>query len=215
MHLTTLFFDVDDTLYPPSSGLWEVLRRRIEMYMIERMGIPREEIDPLRHELFTKYGTTLRGLQLTRGVDTLDYLAYVHDVPLADYITPDPAVREMLLNLPQRKLIFTNADRNHAQRVLEALNLTGCFEDIIDILDIAPYCKPQEEAFHIALRRAGEPDARTCLMVDDSPSNLAVARRQGFYTVLVGSSGPYACSDSCISRLADLASALPNGRPGA
>lgn len=183
---------------------------RMEVYMHERMGIPLDEISPLRAQLFREYGTTLRGLQMTREVDTLEYLAYVHDVPLAEYIAPDPAVRAMLLSLPQRKLIFTNADANHARRVLAALNLQDCFDDIIDILAIAPYCKPQEESFRIALSRAGNPDPRECLFIDDSPHNLAPARKLGFFTVRMGSSQPCEEADASIERLVELPRVLPN-----
>lgn len=210
MSITTFFFDLDDTLYAPSSGLWDAIRLRMERYLNERLGIPREEISGLRAHLYATYGTTLRGLQMTRSVNTLEYLAYVHDVPLRDYIAPDPRVRPVIERLPGRKLIFTNADRNHANRVLDVLGLQGVFEDIIDILDIAPYCKPQIEAFQIALRRAGSPDPRTCLMLDDAPRNLAAARLAGFQTVCVG--GQAAPEDGCtftIPHLSDLLDVLP------
>lgn len=186
MPITTFFFDLDDTLYPPSTGLWDALKRRMERYLHERLDIPVDEIAPLREKLYTTYGTTLRGLQMTRGIDTQEYLAFVHDVPLTEFIQPDPRVRSMLENLPGRKLIFTNSDCNHANRVLSILGLENVFADIIDINAIAPYCKPQPEAFQIALRRAGNPDPRACVMLDDAPRNLVTAHTLGMGIVCVG-----------------------------
>jgi pyrimidine 5'-nucleotidase len=214
MRFTTLLFDLDDTLYPASSGLWEAIRKRMECYLRDRIGIPSEKIPELRAHLYRTYGTTLRGLQATRDVDTLDYLAYVHDVPLEQYISPDPAVREMLLGLPQRKVIFTNADSTHARRVLAVLRLEDCFDQIVDILDITPYCKPQMEAFQVALAKIGEQDPRRCLFIDDAPRNLTAARAIGLFTVLVGSAGPCGDADDCIPRLVDLPGVLEraNGR---
>jgi len=43
MLFTTLFFDLDDTLYPPATGLWEAIGSRINLYMTERMGFPPEQ----------------------------------------------------------------------------------------------------------------------------------------------------------------------------
>ena len=210
MKITTLFFDLDDTLYPPASGLWDEIRVRIEQYLLDRMHIPRDEIQEVRQSFYNQYGTTLRGLQITRNVDMHEYLAYVHDVPLANYITREPRLRGVLEQIPLRKLIFTNADRNHANRVLDILGLQGIFEDIIDIVDIAPYCKPQPEAYQIALQRAGNPDPRTCLMLDDSPRTLATAQSLGFATVCVGGqAAPTGGCNATIPHLLDLLNVLP------
>jgi putative hydrolase of the HAD superfamily len=211
VHIDTLFFDLDDTLYPPTTGLWDAIRGRMEIYLNQRLNIPWEEIPQLRQKLYANYGTTLRGLQAIRHIDTLDYLNFVHNVPLENYLTPDPAVRTMLLNLPQRKYIFTNADANHARRVISFLQLDGIFEDIIDILDIDPYCKPMQEAFQLALQKAGESDPHCCAFVDDAPRNLVSAHKLGFYTIRIGSTDPSPDWDASIASLLDLSAALyPN-----
>ena len=123
MPFTTIFFDLDDTLYPASSGLWPTLKERMNRYMVERMHIPQAEVPRLRERYFLKYGTTLRGLQANHEIDVQDFLAYVHDVRLADYIHPDPLQRSVLASLPTRNLIFTNADASHARRVLRTLQI--------------------------------------------------------------------------------------------
>lgn len=187
MKLSTFFIDLDETLYATSTGLWQAIRERIDLYMLERMNLPREEIPALRRHLFSTYGTTMRGLQAVYEIDEEDYLQFVHDVPLEKYLSPNPALRQMLLSFPQRKLIFTNADANHARRVLNTLALEDCFEGILDINAIDPYCKPMPEAFQIAMAAAGEKEGGRCLMADDALANLATARQMGFFTVHVGS----------------------------
>lgn len=212
MAFTVLFCDLDDTLYPPSSGLWDAIGDRISAYMHRRLHLPEDNILALRQQYYRTYGTTLRGLQEHFGIDAGEYLTYVHDLPLRDYITPKPGLREALLNYPQRRLIFTNADRYHAHRVLEILNLSDCFEQIIDVLDTAPYCKPQPEAFEIALKIAGQVDPRQCVLLDDKVENLAVARQMGFYTVWVGGgNGLHPDYHASVASLNDLPLALsPN-----
>ena len=110
-----------------------------------------------------------RGLQERHKVDTEEYLAYVHDVPLSQYLTPNPVVRQMIASMPTRNLIFTNADASHARRVLAALELEDLFDTIVDVNAIAPYCKPMPKSFAIAMDLADEPDPRKCVMIDDLP----------------------------------------------
>jgi putative hydrolase of the HAD superfamily len=186
-----------------------MIKQRISQYMRERMGFSEGEIPELRRSLFEAYGTTLRGLQILYGTDPEDYLAYVHDVPVESCIHPDPALREALLFYPQSKIIFTNADSRHAERVLNALELRDCFDQIIDIHTIAPDCKPQPAAFQTALKAAGWPRIHDCLLVDDSPRNLSTARELGFYTVQVGPLPPCPVAHHSIHRLADLPQVIP------
>jgi len=204
VRLTTFFIDLDDTIYPASSGIWTMIRDRMSQYMHDRLGLPWEQIPALRRTLFETYGTTMRGLQATYQIDTQDFLAYVHDVPVREILHPDPELKRVLLSFPQRKIIFTNADAHHAVRVLDALQLRECFESIVDIVQIAPACKPQPVSFQTALRIAGENDPGSCLFIDDSPHNLAAAKTIGFITMLVGASSPHPAAHYTADRLIDM-----------
>jgi len=190
MRFTTLFFDLDDTLYPNSTGLWEAIRERMNLYMRDHMGFPEEEVPVLREKYYKMYGTTLRGLQTRHNVDVEDYLAFVHDLPLKDYLTPNPLQREIIASLPSRKLIFTNADANHAQRVLAALKLDDLFKTIVDVNAVAPYCKPMPESFAIAQELADEPDPRKCVVIDDLPRTTRAALEAGMASILYGTDEP-------------------------
>lgn len=178
-------FDLDDTLYPHDSGLWEMIRERIDQFMVEEMHFPAEQVSGLRHRLWKRYGTTLRGLQAEYHVDMDTYLRYVHAVPLDEYLTPDSTLSETLSSLPQLKCIFTNSDTAHAKRVLDHLEVAQFFQQIIDIYAMAPHCKPQKEAFLKALDILGQ-NPEDCLLIDDSPVNLETAHQLGITTVSVG-----------------------------
>ena len=155
MRYSTILFDLDDTLYPATSGLWPTLKSRMSRYMVKRMGIPEADVPRLRETYFRTYGTTLRGLQANHKIDVEDYLAYVHDVRLEEYIHPDPVQQAVLAALPTHNLILTNADANHARRVLRTLEIEQYFADVIDINRMEPHCKPSPEAFALAMRSAG------------------------------------------------------------
>ena len=190
MRFTTLFFDLDDTLYPASTGLWHAIKERMNTFMRDRLYIPEANIPTLREQYFKMYGTTLRGLQQHHQVDTTDYLAYVHDLPLKDFLTPNPVVRNVLASLPTRNLIFTNADVSHARRVLAALELDDLFDNVVDVNAVAPYCKPMPESFAIAMDLADEPDPRKCVMIDDLPRTTRAALEVGMASLLYGSEIP-------------------------
>jgi len=213
MLLTTIFFDLDDTLYPASSGLWPAIKQRINLYMHERLGVSWEEIPILRQSLFETYGTTLRGLEANFSLDRADYLAYVHDLPLTDYIGPDAELRAALETLPERKFIFTNSDRAHAQRVLAVLQVESFFTGIVDTDALAPHCKPQPRAFETALRLAGECEPRRCVLIDDLPHTTRAARDYGFLSILYGRDGPSPDADATLTRWRDLPALLDGRRP--
>ena len=189
MSYTTLFFDLDDTLYDSRNGLWEAIRGRMGHYMAEKLGLPVEEIPTLRRMYFQTYGTTLRGLQIHYNVDADDYLSYVHDLPLHEFLQPAPELRRMVLSLPQQRWIFTNADADHAKRVLTILGLEECFHGIIDVRAIEFACKPELIAYQRALALAGNPDSKQCVLLDDSVTNLAPAHQLGFTTILISQNG--------------------------
>lgn len=199
MRFSTIFFDLDDTLYSAATGLWGILKARMNDYMRERMHIPEADISHLREKYFTQYGTTLRGLQAHHEIDTQDFLAYVHDVSLKDYLTPDPLQRSVIASLPARKLVFTNADISHAERVLAALQLEGLFDSIVDVNAVAPYCKPMPESFAIAMRAAGESDPSRCVMIDDLPRTTRAAKAFGLFGILYGQDKTHPDADACFS----------------
>jgi pyrimidine 5'-nucleotidase len=205
---TTILFDLDDTLYPASTGLWQILKDRMHLYMRDRMSIPESEIRGLREKYFMQYGTTLRGLQTHHRIDTEDYLAYVHDVPVRDYLTPDPAQRSVIASLGTRNLVFTNADAPHAWRVLAALELDDLIEDVVDVNAMAPYCKPMPESFAIAMRAAGAAEPSDCVMIDDLTRTTRAARAFGIFSVLYGGDGTRLNADASFSDWRELPALL-------
>jgi len=184
--IKTLLIDLDDTVYPASSGFWPVIRERLDRYLHEYMGFSKDIIPELREHLYSKYGTTLRGLQAEYKVDTEDYLSFVRNVPIEDHLTVQPELYNTLASYSQSKFIFTNADKKYAERVLRSLGIDELFKGIIDIHTIAPYCKPHPEAYRIALEFIGETEPETCLFIDDSPRNVHAAKSFGISAILVG-----------------------------
>ena len=179
-----LILDLDETLYPRRTGLMDEIGRRILLYLITRMGFAPDEAADVKKRFFVRYGTTLRGLQIEYRVDADDYLHFVHDIPLGNYIEPAPALDAMLGRIPLPKVIFTNADTVHARRVMERLGVAHHFPVVVDIHAVDFHCKPEPEAYRRLLSILGS-DAPACILVEDMARNLRPARQFGMTTVIV------------------------------
>ena len=202
MALKFIIFDLDDTLYSRDVGLMQEVGRRIQMWLYDHLGLTWEEAAVRRGEYFRRYGTTLGGLVAEHDVDVHDYLAFVHDVPVEEYLDPDPALAAMLDGIPLRKAIYTNGTAEHARRVLRALGVADHFEQVIGIEEVGLRNKPYRDAFERMLALLGV-QGPECVMVEDSARNLRPAKALGLTTVLVDADGSLARMD-CSAELAEI-----------
>jgi len=183
-HFRFLLCDLDDTLYPADAGIMKMVGERISRFMIENLDVPPEIAPQLRRHFRERYGTTMRGLILHYGINPEHYLEYVHDIPLADFIQPNPVLSRVLAEIDLTKVIFTNASREHALRVLTILGVQHHFRHIIDVRDFGYHSKPHRYAYQRALQIL-EARPEECILVDDMPRNLVPARTIGMLGILV------------------------------
>ncbi len=206
----TWLFDLDNTLYPASSGFMGVIEGRMTDYVERVTGLVREEAYKLQKKYLAEYGLTLGGLMEHHGVDPDDYHKMFQDLPL-ERLAHDPELLAALERLPGRRLIFTNADGVHAKRVLGALGLSHLFADVFHIghADFVP--KPNKPAFdRIVALHAIEP--ATTAFFEDAERNLAPAAALGMTTVLVGPHAQASTADFVNHRTDNLASFLKDAR---
>ena len=178
-------FDLDNTLYPASCDLFSLIEHRMGAFIAERFGVSPEEARLRQKRFFRQYGTTLRGLMVEHGVEPEAFLDYVHAIDLSP-VAPNPALARALAALPGRKLVFTNASRGHAERVMARLGVAGHFEAIHDIADAGYLPKPAPAAYAGFIARHGVAPARAC-MIDDMAGNLVPAALLGMTTVWIRS----------------------------
>lgn len=208
--MEAILFDLDNTLYAPERNLFALIDVRINHFMTEVVGIAAGEVDGLRRRYWAEYGVTLGGLIRHHGVDPEAYLEYVHDVDVTGRLGPDPDLRAALARLPQRKAVFTNGSRGHAERVLAALGVADQFESIFDIRIAAYRPKPYPDPYRRVVAHLDLP-AERCIMVEDSVENLRTAKQLGMRTVLVGAAAHHPFVDDCIPAVAGIG-ALLGGR---
>lgn len=179
-------FDLDNTVYPESTGLLREIDERIARFIMERLAVDREEAHLIRRRYLDSYGTTAQGLARESKIDPRDFLEYVDKVPSRELLkdVPREPLRQMILGLPQRKAIFTNSTVAHADSVLSILEIDDCFEFVYDLVAMKHLGKPNPEAFKGFLKRAGLPAAKV-LFVDDNGYNIAAARELGIHVLMV------------------------------
>jgi len=203
--LKYILFDLDNTLYPKSLGIFDLVIERIRNYMEVRMGFDRELSRALRQEYLRKYGSTMRGLIIHHNLNAGDFLEYVHDVGVEKRLSPNPDLEGLLKSITLEKGIFTSGHKPHAQRVLRCLGVERHFPQIFDIIFTRFIPKPNPEPYrqildHLCLC------GPECMMIEDLPANLKPAKELGMTTVLVGESpgGMDGCVDYEIREIQEL-----------
>lgn len=179
-------FDLDNTLYPPSSGLLEAGDALITAFIAERLGLPHAEADDLRVKLWQQYGATSYGLEVEHGVPEREfYEGSIERLNPADYLSPDPALGAMLAGLEGRKCVFTNSTARYARSVLEVLSIRDRIDSIFDIEFAGGIPKPQLQPYQRVLAALDCP-ARNVALLDDTEGNLEPGADLGMITIKLG-----------------------------
>ena len=184
-HIDTWVFDLDNTLYPASCDLFAEIDARMTTFVAGFLDTEPEEARAVQKKYYAEHGTTLNGLMLHHGLAPEEFLDFVHDIDLS-VLPTGPELREAILGLPGRKLVYTNGSRRHAERVTEALGLAGLFDGLFGIEDSGYTPKPQLRAYNVFVRQFNVAPARSAFF-EDLARNLAPAKALGFTTVLVHS----------------------------
>ncbi len=160
------------------------LKAKILQYMIERLHMDPATAEELRVHYLRTYGTSMRGLQMHHAIDADDFLQFVHDLPVERLVRPAPQLGAVLGRLPLGKVIFTNASREHAERVLRRLGVEHHFQRIVDVRDVGYVSKPNREAY-VRVCDLLQVRPEECVIVEDSIRNLLPAKELGMVTILV------------------------------
>lgn len=196
-----VLLDLDDTLYQchafPSGMLTNIMQ-----YMRDHLDFSSEEVGKHAERLYAEHGTTLAGLAAEgHRIDFEHWHDNVHGPLPYHHLEPDPALRELLLSIPVKKYVFTNADAPHMMRCLDRLGITDVFSGFITFETLNPHptsdhgvlCKPAPAAFERAMeialqhsRSEGDLHPGRFLFIDDSRRNVKASAAMGIHTVFVG-----------------------------
>jgi putative hydrolase of the HAD superfamily len=184
----TWVFDLDNTLHDADPHIFPHLKRSMTAYFEDYLGFATEDANRLRMGYWKRYGATLLGLMRHHGVDARHFLWHTHQFPeLHRMVRRHPLLRTVLIQLPGRKLVFSNSPVHYSRAVLSLLGVADLFDDVFSIEHTRYQPKPDRRGFLRLLSKHRLVPQR-CVMVEDSLPNLKTAKRLGMRTVWVSSS---------------------------
>jgi len=187
-----LLFDLDNTLYPSSSGLDREIDRLMTLFVADYLGVPPEEARRRRKSDAVPFGTTLTWLREAHGFRDEDrYLEAVHPLNVEDFIAYDPELPALLDRIDLPKIVLTNSPIEHAERVLARLGIADRFIRIIDIRYNRFCGKPHREAFDNGVSAVGASSAEEVLFIDDLPRYVLPFLEIGGQGLLVDETGKH------------------------
>lgn len=182
-HVRAWVFDLDNTLYPPSTGLFAQIEPRMTAYVARAVGVDLDEANRLRDLYWRQYGTTLAGLMAEHNVDPSPYLDEVHEIDFS-VLDPAPELARAIAALPGRKIVYTNGCEPYARNVLAARGLTEVFDAVYGVEHAGFRPKPEQAAFEAVFALDDLPADRGAMFEDDT-RNLAAPHAMGMRTVHV------------------------------
>ncbi|WP_080424439.1 HAD family hydrolase [Burkholderia ubonensis] len=182
MSRSTLILDLDNTIYPESWGLMDVISNRMVQFV--RMKFQGEEVEVRRliERYRSRFNSIAIGFLNDHRADFDDFLRYAHEIDLEPYASNSSLGDLLALSGFRRKFIFSNAPRVHVVNVLRKFGLTDAFDGIVCIEDVGYRYKPSATAFD-AFYTITKSDPCDSVFVDDCMFNIETARAQGNHTV--------------------------------
>ncbi len=177
----TWLFDLDNTLYSEDIGIFSQIDEKMKKFISLKLGITEQKSFLLQKKFYKKYGTTLYGLIKHYKIDPEEFCNYVHDINLKN-LKSSKSLKNKLQTLPGRKIIYTNADYNYAERVLESLGIREVFSDIFDIRKSNYLPKPMKTSINKVIQQCKLNPKKT-VYFDDLEKNLKSASQKGFTTI--------------------------------
>lgn len=180
-HVDDWIFDLDNTLYPASARLFDLIDERMSAFVARALQCEPAEARRVQKQYFRDHGTTLAGLMKHHGVDPHHFLDDVHDIPL-NRLARDERLAGALARLPGRKFVFTNGHRPYADRVLHAIGIGDHFHGLVDIEACGFLPKPDAHGYRLLIERFAIDPSRAAL-VEDMAKNLKPAKALGMTTI--------------------------------
>ena len=89
-HVDCWIFDLDNTLYPPSTRLFDQIDVRMGEFIQNLLGCDAVEARRVQKLYFHDHGTTLSGLMHYHAIDPNEFLDFVHDIDMTPLAAAPP-----------------------------------------------------------------------------------------------------------------------------
>ena len=179
-NIKNFIFDCDGVLYQDLEAVFGQVSKRMTKYISEKLNLDLIKAKELQTNYFHKYNTSLNGLMIHHDVNPEDFLKYVHDINL-DFMKKDYTLREELMKLDGKKLIFTNGSHEHVKNITKHVGIDDLFDGIFDITDCNLIPKPSIEPYKKLIEKFDIIPEET-IFIEDIAKNLEPAKKLGMKT---------------------------------
>ena len=181
--IDTWIFDLDNTLYSADSGIFQQVNDLMGKFVSKHLNVERKKANEIQRKYYKQHGTTLRGMMDNHGVDPEYFLKEVHKL---DYsiVVSNKKLNEELKKLKGRKIVYTNANLQHALDVLDRIELSNFFDNIFDIKMAKYIPKPELQPYEQIIKDFNLNPSRSA-MFDDIAKNLVPAKKVGFTSIWI------------------------------
>ena len=178
-------FDLDDTLHNASAHIFPVMNSAMTEYIMNALQCDKAAAHGLRQHYWRIYGATLKGLMRHHGINPHHFLHETHQLEqLPEMVIQVKRLRHMLRSLSGRKVVFTNAPKHYALRVLNLMGIEDCFEQLFSVESTQFHAKPAVRGFQMLLKSI-KANPHECIMLEDNLTALMTAKRLGMKTIWI------------------------------
>jgi putative hydrolase of the HAD superfamily len=194
--VSTLIFDVDDTLYDIGCGFSNHRNQEgAPTFIMDHFGMDRDAALKIRNEYFKKYHSTAKALAVAQQEGMFGDTKFCQE-DLEEFFATKlnfellggqkKQLAEDLKACSCRIVAFSNGPRKYVKRVLEELGLWEVFgeDKLFAVTDTLPYCKPEKEAFEMIFDALGI-KAEEAIMIEDSMKNIIRSKELGLRTIWI------------------------------
>ncbi len=181
--LQCLIFDFDETIYrPETTTLPQQLIYRMSNFIKDKFNLSYKEARLLSRKYRLEYGSTVVGLQKIHNVDPKEFVDYAYNLDLSE-LKKNSEFKKQLQSIPEKKVIFTNANEIYVEKALHIMGIRDEFSDIIGINRTNFVPKSETLGYEMIIDSYAD-SGKNCAIFDDQTDNLKTAKKYGMETVL-------------------------------
>ncbi len=173
-------FDLDNTLYNGQTKVFSEVDKKMSTYISKKLNISLIEAKDLQKKYFYENGTTLSGLMKHNNIDPYEFLEFVHEIDIS-WLPKDKLLRNELIKIKEKKIIFTNGSHSHVRNVTEQLGISDLFDGTFAITDANFIPKPFKEPYKKLIKKFNIEPAKS-ILIEDIAHNLEQAKNLGMKT---------------------------------
>ena len=187
-------FDLDNTLYSGQTKVFSEVDKKMSSFISKKFNVDFKKAKEIQKKYFYEYGTTLSGLMNHDNIDPHEFLEFVHDIDIS-WLPEDKFLREELLKIKEKKIIFTNGSHAHVENITRQLGIYGLFDGAFDITDSNFIPKPHIDPYKKLIKKF-DIDPTKSILIEDIAHNLEQAKNLGMKTCWLENEESFAKKDA-------------------